>query len=52
MVISMFNGLCFSLVRDSFSDPEPNPDSGIFWIRIRIRNPDPDPGYFKKDLPV
>ena len=26
----------------SVSDPEPDPDSGVFWIRIQ--NPDPDPG--------
>ena len=28
--------------KSSVSDPEPDLDSGVFWIRIR--NPDPDPG--------
>ena len=28
----------------SVSDPELDPDSGVFWIRIRIWNPDPNPG--------
>ena len=28
----------------SVSDPDLDPESGVFWIRIRIRNPGPDPG--------
>ena len=27
--------------KSSVSDPEPDLDSGVFWIRM---NPDPDPG--------